>query len=294
MSLERTYKIEEPPEKPLTWTEYENIVTLDWDVLLNREPPPAEQDVQAFLERHPSLVPGAFGLIGLESGHYPMLCGVITQAPLPSYNSRVPDFMWLSQSSDTEQPVLVEIEAPSKRWFTRNGRPTHQFNQALDQIAEWKNWFDVPHNVQAFKEFYGLDRTACMKRSFRPAYLLIYGRRAEANADTRLIPKRTNILPNHVFSMTYDRLRPNPKADDLVCLKAGSAGVFRVVSVPATLTWTPHLAAERVFAGEWHIAIKGNPNISPQRQEFLIKRLPYWETWARSGARGGVNTRDKE
>jgi hypothetical protein len=292
--LERTYQIEKSPEKPLTWAEYERVITSDWDALLNREPSPSEQEVQRFLERHPSMVPGAFGLTGLQSGHYPMLCGVIARPPLPSYNCRVPDFMWLSQSSDTEQPVLIEIEAPSKPWFTRRGRPTHQFNQALDQIVEWKNWFDVAHNVRAFKEFYRFDRSAWMKRSFRPAYLLIYGRRAEANADPRLTRKRTTILPDLVFSMTYDRLCPDPKANDLVCLMDDRAGPFRVVSVPATLRWTPSLAEERAFAREWDVAIEGNRNISPQRKEFLIKRLPYWEEWVRREAKGLLNSPDEE
>jgi len=119
VSLERTYQIEEPPEEALAWKDYESIIATEWAGLLNSNPPPPEPAVQAFFELHPSMVPGAFGLLGNESGHYPSLCGLITQPPLPSYNRRVPDFMWLSQGSDTEQPILVEIEAPAKRWFTK-------------------------------------------------------------------------------------------------------------------------------------------------------------------------------
>jgi hypothetical protein len=186
MSFERTYEIERPPAKPLAWTQYDRIIQTEWDALLNRKPPPSEREVQAFLERFPSMVPGAFGVIGGESGHYPRLCGLVTQRPLPSYDRRIPDFLWLSQDSLTEQPVLVEIEAPCKRWFTRADTHTADLTQALDQIAQWKAWFAVPHNVEALKAFYGLDRDAWRGLSFKPAYLLIYGRRSEANAKPRL------------------------------------------------------------------------------------------------------------
>lgn len=294
MSLDSTYKIEDPPEIAVPWKEYEHFIKLEWDRLLNCEPLPTEQMVQNFLEIHPSMVPGAFGLIGNESGHYPMGNGVISQAPLPSYNRRIPDFMWLSQSSDTEQPVLVEIESPSKKWFTRIGQQTKDFTQALNQIAEWKAWFSVNHNVQAFKEFYGLDRLTYYKRRFKPAYLLIYGRRAEANADPTLTQKRTYLFPEDVIGITFDRLQPNPKAEELVCLKAEGAGAFRVVSVPLTLEWNPGLEKERAQIHGWESAIEANPNITKLRKDFLIRRREYWDEWSQREARGVINCRDRE
>jgi hypothetical protein len=93
LSLEPTYRIEQSPEEPLSWKQYEELVTTEWVALLNGKSSPSEREVQAFLERHPSMVPGAFGFVGGESGHYPRLCGVIAQPPLPSYDHRVPDFM---------------------------------------------------------------------------------------------------------------------------------------------------------------------------------------------------------
>ena len=136
MVLERTYQTQGSPERPMSWDDYESLITTEWENLLNREPPPAEPEIQVFFEQYPSIVPGAFSLLGNESGHYPWLCGLITQPPLPSYNKRVPDFMWLSLSSDTEQPLLIEIEAPSKRWFTKSGKQTENLTQALNQIAD--------------------------------------------------------------------------------------------------------------------------------------------------------------
>jgi hypothetical protein len=292
--LERTYHIEEPPEKAMAWMDYERIITSEWEAILNADPPSSEPEVQTFLERHPAMVPGAFGLSGGESGHYPLFCGLIAQPPLPSYNRRVPDFMWLSQSSDDEQPVLVEIEAPAKRWFTKSGNQTKELSQALNQIAEWKAWFDVTYNVEAFKAFYGLDRHAWRKRRFRPSYLLIYGRRAETNAHPTLTQKRTYLHPDDVAIITYDRLSPNPKAHDFICLRAEGSGVFKVVSVPPTLRWTPSLAEARALVRDIDSAIEKNPYISPVRKVFLIRRRLYWDDWARRGELGVIRSSDEE
>jgi hypothetical protein len=293
LNWERTYEIEQSPEEPLSWIQYEQFVTAEWTALLNRNSPPSEKEIQTFLEMHPSMVPGAFGFVGGESGHYPRLCGLITQPSLPSYDRRVPDFMWLAQSSDTEEPVLIEIEAPSKRWFTKNGKPTAALTQALHQITDWKVWFDTPRNVEAFKAFYGLD-LGWHARRLRPSYLLIYGRRAEANADSSRTRQRGYLFPENVFGRTFDRLQPNPKVDDLVCLKAVNSGVFEVVSVPPTLRWRPMLARERGLSGGWDAAILSNPHISEKRKEFLIRRRGYWSEWVRRDEGGVINSSDKE
>jgi Domain of unknown function (DUF4263) len=226
MRLQKTYHIEAAPEPAMEWGTYERIVLEEFEGLLARTPPPPERDMQRFLEKHPCLVPGAFNVIGRESGHYPWLCGVIAQPPLPSYDRRIPDFMWLSLNSDTEEPVLIEIEAPGKRWFTDSGNQTKHLTQALNQIAEWKSWFGVPHNIEAFKAFYGLDRDAWRRRRFRPAYVLIYGRRSEANAKPLLTQKRSYLCADDIIMMTYDRLSPNPKADQMICMKVDVSGSF--------------------------------------------------------------------
>lgn len=207
VALQRGYQIENPPVRAMPWDEYERLVGTRWRALLDSNPPLTERAVHTFLEQHPTMVPGAFNLLGGESGHYPRHSVLISQPPLPSYDRRVPDFLWLSKNSETDEPVLVEIEAPGKRWFAQSGQQTAELTQALNQIAEWKAWFSEPRNVDAFKAFYGLDREAWRGRRFRPAYLLIYGRRAEANARPDLARKRGYLHADDVVSMTYDRLR---------------------------------------------------------------------------------------
>lgn len=294
MTLRRTYEVEVPPEPAMSWEDYERLILAGWSDLLEVRPGPTELAVHCFLEQHPSLVPGAFNIIGGGSGHYPRISALISRPPLPSYDRRIPDFMWLSTNSEIEEPVLIEIEAPDKRWFTASGTQTAQLTQALGQIAEWKAWVGVPQNVESFKAFYRLDKEAWQRRRFRPAYVLIYGRRAEASATPILTQKRSYLHADDVVSMTFDRLRPNPNASQTICVKVDSRGSFKAISVPPTLKWCPSLAGDRAVIQDFPAAIEANPHIPPERQRFLIRRLAYWNEWATREQRGIISSGDEE
>src|SRR5688572_19631384 len=101
---ERTYQIEAPPAGPMSWEDYERLILTRWSDLLESSPIPTELSVHAFMEQHPSLVPGAFNVIGGNSGHYPWLSALVSRPPLPSFDRRIPDFMWLSLNSEVEEP----------------------------------------------------------------------------------------------------------------------------------------------------------------------------------------------
>ena len=297
MNFEHTYAIEKSPKPAMDWKTYSQLIMGKWSNLLNQNSPISEETVQRFLEEHPSMVPGAFNIVGPESGHYPWLCGLISQPILPSFDHHKPDFMWLSQNSDTVEPVLIEIEAPGKQWWTDSGVPTSNLRQALDQISEWKAWFDVPHNVLEFKDVYGLSRDEWRKRRFKPAYLLIYGRSQEANAKPNLTAKRSHLAPEDVRIRTYDHLQPNPKAAQYVCMKIkNDTGnyVFSAIHVPATMTWSPSLAEDRSLLENFDKAIESNEQILQERKEFLIRRLPYWNDWAKKPDKGLINSGDEE
>lgn len=267
----------------MNWRDYEELILANWDELLNKNPAPTEKAIQHFLEKHPSMVPGAFNLIGAESGHHPWLRGLISQPVLPSFDHHKPDFMWLSKNSATVEPVLIEIEAPDKHWWTKSGQPTAQLTQALDQIAEWKAWFAEPHNIQEFKDIYGLTREDWRKMNFRPSYLLIFGRRTEANRTPNLTAKRSHLAPDDVKIRTYDSLQPNPKASQLVCMKIENDHgqyIFKALSVPATLVWKPAFASDRALLSGLDHAIDSNEQIPHKRKNFLKQRLHYWSEWS--------------
>ena len=294
MKIEKTYIIKTPPERQMEWEKYEQLIIAEWTELLNRNPMPNEKGIQCFLERYPCMVPGAFSLIGAESGHAPLFCGLISQPILPSFNYRKPDFMWLSKNSDTIEPVLIEIEDPNKQWWTECGQQTAQLTQALDQIIEWRMWFRDLANQIKFKEMYGL---ASDNRQFKPSFLLIFGRRNEANVNSNQILKRTELAKDDVDIITFDRLHPIQKANDQLCLSIkfdNKCRTLTVISVPATFTLGPSFANDRAIVIGLEKAIKSNKDISEVRKEFLISRLPYWSEWWRLPEHGLITSSDEE
>lgn len=287
-----TYELVTPPEQAWTWKDYERVLLREWDQLLASDP--AEALMHAFFERHPCMLPGAFEIAGGESGHSPWFAAAISKPPLPSYGARIPDFMWLANHSLGDVPILIEIEAPGKRWFTKRGQPTSDFTQALDQIREWKAWFASGHNAEEFRDFYELPhRGWILERSFTPQFVLIYGRRAEATARPAIARKRAHMQGPAEYVMTYDRLSPNPKCDDVMCVRRGVDG-FTAISVPPTFTLGPVWAQVRSRIHGKAAAIERNPHLSERRKRFLLDRLPYWDTWGSQEHPGTINLGDYE
>lgn len=297
ISLTPTYEMQIPPEPAKDWASYEQYLNTEWNNLLNSDPAPSEKEVQTFLEKHPALIPGAFNVRGFRSGHYPWLCGLISQPVLPSYNHRKPDFMWISKNSSEVEPVLIEIEAPGKPWFTKDGQATSKLSQAIKQVAEWKLWFEESHNVEAFKDYYELNNGLLNSRKLNPSYVLVYGRREEMDRNPYFSKLRNEMFPSDVTAMTYDRLSIDRNADQLVCMKVKRDNgnlVREIISVPPTLQWSPSLAKERSQYTGLDTAIEANELIPTSRKEFLTDRLAYWNDWVRLPERGVIRGGDAE
>lgn len=129
---------------------YAATVGAEWRDLLSSDPD--EVAVQRFMELHPAILPGAHDL-GPTGNHPPLYGAVFRQARLEGLGTnRYPDFMWISKSTAFITPVRIEIEKPSKRWFTKAGTPTAEFTEAQGQLAEWRAWFSDETNVANFKK----------------------------------------------------------------------------------------------------------------------------------------------
>jgi hypothetical protein len=88
MHFDITYTQEQGPPR-IDWDSYEAKTMDAFRKLLDNARD--EREVQAFLERNPSMVPGAW-TPGPPSGHYPLFHALISQPKLPGFKSRVPDF----------------------------------------------------------------------------------------------------------------------------------------------------------------------------------------------------------
>jgi hypothetical protein len=287
MLLQKTYRIVDGPTR-LEWGTYEALVRQAWTTLLDSGCS-EEREYQQFLERHPCMVPGPFGLIG-TSGHSPFPSAVISQPVLPDFTRRVPDFMWIARNSGTVYPILIEIESPSKLWFTRADNQNAKLTQARDQITEWKAWFQNPLNVARLRDYYEFEVRG---ENIRPLYLLIYGRRAEANKTVERQRRRSSLARDDEFLMTYDHLVPQPGASEFYTVRVDRSG-YQALYVPPTATLGPLFAHERAKIRNKDIAVSNSPYFSAERRAFYISRLPYWDNWAVNGQRGIIYTGDRE
>lgn len=283
-SLEKTYAMAENPPPAMAWEVYRTHVQTAWDALLAKDP--VESEVQEFLEQHPSMVPGAHGLLG-KSGHSPIHMALISQPVLPSYRHKVPDFMWIATDSATIYPVLIEIEAPGKPWFTQAGRQHAKLTEAINQLIDWRVWLEDSINRQRFREYYDILPERFLPKAFKPLFVLIYGRRAEANSSPNATAKRDALQGEQQFFMTYDRLSPDHEQRDHLCARfLGSTPRPIALSVPPTLQLGPALCPRYLAIEGLAEAIGSNTLMTAARRNFLLSRLPYWERWVKGGNRG--------
>ena len=161
----------------MNWEEYARRVTDEWRALLTSQDSTDESRLHVFLERHPSLVPGAFSFP--PSGHYPFPGALISKPPLKGVGEHIPDFMWIAVDSGTVYPVFVEIETPLKRWFTKGGQQHAELTQALTQLASWRAWIGRGENMTMFLQRFEVPDTLYRHRTIRPQFVLIHGSQRE-------------------------------------------------------------------------------------------------------------------
>ena len=275
-----TYELRPDAPSPMDWEEYRERVLSEWNAVLSDST--GERPVQRFLEQHPCLVPGAWMAYSrLTSGHGPFPYALITQPTLRGLTARTPDFLWIARDSSYLTPVFVELEDPSKRWVTLDGKQHSDLTHALDQIREWRRWLREPVHQQWFWQYYGIP-DVFRDREFRPLFILVHGRNTE---DPKHIAKlRADLRTDDQWAMTYDHVEPVSDSRDFPCVRK-TDDAYVAVTIPPTMRLRPGCAED------WS-RIKGRADaaarsvwLSPERREFLAERFPYWDNWSRNGGR---------
>jgi Shedu protein SduA, C-terminal len=285
----RTYEMATDPPPPMAWTEYEQIAKAELSEALNSEA--SESTMHALFERHPCLVPARHGL-PITAADAPFPAALISKPPLPSFAGPIPDFMWITSDSVTLNPVLIEIEAPTKPWFTKSGQQTAELTQARDQLLQWRIWFQTSHNREAFLDFYRLDGML-RYRSFKPMFLLIYGRRTDSHRTELLAHKRGLMQEDGTNVVSYDRLIPSQEASEYMCARVNKDG-YKSVSLAPTMTLGPLFAVRRSYVSGKEAAALENAYLTAQRKEFLSARFAYWDDWAAIDNKGSCSLGDAE
>ena len=285
----RTYKMAPDPPLAVSWSDYKDIAESEFAKALEAEA--AEAEFHALFERHPCLLPGRRGMrLNGAEGAFP--AAVISKPRLPSWGGKIPDFMWITSDSVTLAPVLIEIEAPGKPWFTKAGQQTHKLTQALSQLLDWRLWFEDSYHREAFLDFYHLDGML-RQRLFRPEFILIYGRRADAHKTEAHARKRGLLQTDTQAVVSYDRLFPSEAGSEYMCVAIDANG-YKALAVPPTITLSPLWAKERALVAGKVEAVQANVYIPELRKAFLKDRMPYWDEWAQLDNKGTLNLGDRE
>lgn len=267
----------------MTWAAYGPIAAAEWTRALEST---GEALLQECLERHPSLLPivTVYDQSLLGGHHGVWMDAVISQPPLPGFHRRVPDFMWIKSDSATVVVTCVEIERQDKFWFRRDGTPTAQLTQALDQLEEWRIWFATASKDEFF-ETYRLP-SVWRLRHFSQKYVLVYGRRSEfdTTAGSRhgaeahyLNRKRARMMSPDTAQMTLDAIGPSESNRQLVTVRLRE-NRLEAVSVPPTFTCGQHMRhlARNVEGLELSIRSMATP-ASAERIGYLARRLEFWQ-----------------
>ena len=249
---------------------YNQFLMERWQALLDSEESRDESLLQAFLERHPSLLPGSHSVDG-DSGHGPFPVAVIAKPKLPGLSDREPDFMWLASDSSSLYPVLIEIETPHKAWFYGDRAEIHSdLTHALGQLAEWQAWFRRGHNQTAFLEYYDIPPEMA-RRKLEPRYVLVHGRRDNYESVPRRREKRAELGRPDERLMSFDRLTPAKNSVLYSTVRKGQDG-YRVTSVPPSLTLFNTGKDYRLISG-WPSALDGCPDMAAGRRDYLKEQL---------------------
>ena len=266
----------------MAWNRYESWLSHEWGSCLTTDPD--EPSVQRFLEQHPSLLPGASDDVGQGGHHGAWWDAVITQPELKGLGpSRWPDFMWVRRDTNSTKPILIEIESPRKRWYNQNLVLNANVTQAIDQLDEWRTWFDNDENRLIFKRAYVPARFN--SRFLQPEYVLIYGRSAEFRRDgphadyERARHKRDQLRRHDVHMYTFDMLRPRYEAASYATIRRRRQR-FEIETIPPTFSTGSYLLREGTLldaATDIDNALDSTHLVEDGRREYLRTRWNYWK-----------------
>lgn len=281
--VHETVAADQDPDRPraMPWEQYSDKALADWYSLLARDPD--EDEVQRFLELHPSMIPGGSGDIG-PGGHHGSDMGAVFRRPRLTGSGRSfePDFMWVTRSSALITPILIEIEKPSKRWFKKDGRPTAEFTHAHDQLNDWRAWFAHDENGAIFRDKFLFLGNKYANRPLEPQFVLIYGREAEflfggehSNPDDLRFKRDQQRGQNEVFR-SFDSIKPRFDHSDSITLTMTAKGPELFAFSP-TYTTGPTISDGALLLGDPTAALARSAMISDERRAYLARRWAYWQ-----------------
>lgn len=117
------------------------------------------------------------------------------------------DFAWLNDNSDGPEWVLVEVEKPELKLFTKKKEPTSEFHHSMEQVKSW---------IRCFKEN-PLEKSAIFGAVAKFRIILVVGSleewNIEANAKWRIEESSHNLFEirsSNVFLKALENFKNKP------------------------------------------------------------------------------------
>lgn len=63
------------------------------------------------------------------------------------------DFAWLNDNSDGPEWILLEVEKPKMKLFTKKNEPGADLNHAIEQVRSWRRYFNI--NIGEKRRIFG-------------------------------------------------------------------------------------------------------------------------------------------
>jgi len=272
--LKKNYTMATNQPVAISWDNYKKLAIDEYKELLISSKD--ERVFQHFFERNPAFVPGI-----TWAPHGEVL---ISQPKIQGIRGRFPDFMWLRDDSLTFSPVLIEIESPLKKLFTKQGQSTAQFTEARNQLVEWKTILDGPTARQQFYDDFAISLDL-RKKKFKPVYILVYGRREEFAGNDLLMGKRANLMGEQEELVSFDRLQPHSAAENVISVLVRNKEYLAMHIMP-TFRFSPSIASDLVQVSNLEGVIDVMEHVTEARKVFIRERLPYWRSYAQN--KGGI------
>lgn len=269
--LKTKYEIINGP-KPIDKEKYKDIISNEFKELLD-DCPSDETKFQELFEKNPSLLMGIN--IGALYGKLGTLPFLVTQPCVSGIIDRKPDFLLLLEDSINFTPLFIEIESPSKEMFKQDGKTNAKFNEAYNQLKQWKSVLSTPQGMINFFNNFNIPADL-QNRNFKPNYLLIYGRRSEYFKDTSLTRIRAQYEEDNLHIISYDRLLDYITASNYLITCNVKNGKYLAKYVSPTIEFGPHIQSSLKLISNFDEAVENSVHISDERKIFLKKRNLYW------------------
>lgn len=276
----RVSPIEKPRYRvaPPSWDRYSRLVDAEWRSLLD-DGHPAELALQRLLEAHPCLLPYtvAYTPAGTpDYGHHGTIhSGVFAQPRLPGDRTLRPDFMRITRDSQWTYVTLFELKLAGMQLFRGGAR----FKDAFDAAREQVNGYAAALESDGWREFratYQLPNYV-EHRDIRLRLVLLAGRRSEVYQHPERRDRRRR---ESVLVRSLDSLTPVAEARDEMTLVLRRRKIV-ATGVQPTMRFGPGNAAALAVVLGLPGAITAQAALPPRRKQFLLERLPYWQSFER-------------